>query len=155
MQAQTYLGAKQPRSKAAHLRLADLHISLDDAEEPGKIMAKLPVKNYNQKEQLRVRNEEQFPKWLLYLRYAAIQGSIMPHLSTVSRVSACVCCRQGFSVLLYGLGSKRQLLHSCANSLLSDGGVLSIAGHSSSLTAKQIVMKSLSMLQRRTASELK
>ena len=73
MQGQTYLGAKAGRSKQANLRLADLQISLDDTEEPGKILAELPIKNYNQKEQLRVRNKEQFPKWLLFLRYGVVQ----------------------------------------------------------------------------------
>lgn len=68
MQGQTYLGAKVGRSKTATLRLADLQISLDDAEEPRRILQDLPVKNFNEKEQLRVRNEEQFPKWLFYLR---------------------------------------------------------------------------------------
>ena len=58
-------------------------------------------------------------------------------------------------MLLYGFGSKRQLLHNFAMSTLCDGGVLSIAGHSSNLTAKQIVIKALSMLQRRTPAELK
>ena len=68
MQGQTYLGAKVARSNTANLRLADLQISLDDAEEPRKILQDLSVKNFNEKEQLRVRSEEQFPKWLFYLR---------------------------------------------------------------------------------------
>lgn len=69
MQGQTYLGAKVGRSKSANLRLADLQISLDDAEEPRRILQDLPIKQLNEKEQLRVQSEEQFPKWLLYLRY--------------------------------------------------------------------------------------
>lgn len=68
MQGQTYLGAKVGRSKTATLRLADLQISLDDDEEPRKILQDLPVKNFNQKEELRVRNEGHFSKWLLYLK---------------------------------------------------------------------------------------
>lgn len=63
--------------------------------------------------------------------------------------------RHGFSVLLYGFGSKRQLLRTFAMSSLCDGGVLSISGHASNLTAKQIVIKALSMLQHRSSAELK
>ena len=77
------------------------------------------------------------------------------HVSCHINQHAYVHCRHGFSMLLYGFGSKRQLLHSFATSTLCDGGVLSIAGHSSNLTAKQIVIKVLSMLQRRSPAELK
>lgn len=68
MQGQTYLGAKVGRGKSGNVRLADLQISLDDAEKPRQILQDLPIKNINEKEQLRIKNEEQFPKWLLYLK---------------------------------------------------------------------------------------
>ena len=69
--------------------------------------------------------------------------------------SACCCHRQGFSLLMYGFGSKRQLLNSFATSTLSSAGVLSVTGQCSSLTAKQIVIKVASMLQRGSPAELK
>ena len=58
-------------------------------------------------------------------------------------------------MLLYGFGSKRQLLHSFAMSTLSDAGVLAVTGQSPSLTAKQIIIKAASMLQRSSPAEFK
>lgn len=64
-------------------------------------------------------------------------------------------CRQGFSVLLYGFGSKRQLLQSFAASSLTDAGVLAVTGQSPNLTAKQVLIKAASMLQRSSPADLK
>ena len=66
----------------------------------------------------------------------------------------CVC-RQGFSLLLYGFGSKRQLLQSFAVSSLTDAGVLAVTGQSPGLTAKQVLIKAATMLQRLSPAELK
>jgi len=70
-------------------------------------------------------------------------------------MQCCLFCRQGFSLLLYGFGSKRQLLHSFAMSTLCNAGVLAVTGLSPSLTAKQIIIKAASMLQRSSPAELK
>ena len=64
-------------------------------------------------------------------------------------------CRQGFSLLLYGFGSKRQLLQAFAASSLTDAGVLAVTGQSPSLTAKQVLIKAASMLQRSSPADFK
>ena len=68
MQGQTYLGSKTGRAKKASLRLNDLKFSLDDGQEPRNMLAELPIQNFNEKEQLRLRSVEQFPEWLFHLR---------------------------------------------------------------------------------------
>ncbi len=68
MHGQTYLGSKSGRAKKASLRLNDLKVSLDDDQEPRKLLAEMPVQNFNEKEQLRLQSVEQFPKWLFHLR---------------------------------------------------------------------------------------
>lgn len=130
MSGQTYLTSKSLRPKKGSLRLNDLKLDLDDDQAPRKLLADLQVQNVNEKEQLRLHSEEQFPKWLFYLR-------------------------QGFSLLLYGFGSKRQLLQSFAVSSLTDAGVLAVTGQSPGLTAKQVLIKAASMLQRVSLAELK
>lgn len=60
--------------------------------------------------------------------------------------------RQGFSLLLYGFGSKRDLLDSFAAEYMVDGGVLSVNGMSSALTVKKMLVEALCMLQRGSAA---
>ncbi|KAL0028330.1 hypothetical protein WJX79_011067 [Trebouxia sp. C0005] len=69
MQGQTYLGSKTGRAKKAALRLNDLKFSLDDDNEPRRLLAELPIQNFNEKEQLRLHSTDQFPKWLFHLRH--------------------------------------------------------------------------------------
>jgi origin recognition complex subunit 2 len=47
-------------------------------------------------------------------------------------------CRQRFSLLLYGFGSKRSLLEAFADETLTDGGVLACDGLSPGVNAKQV-----------------
>ncbi len=68
MQGQTYLGSKTGRAKKAALRLNDLKFSLDDDNEPRRLLSELPIQNFNEKEQLRLHSTDQFPKWLFHLR---------------------------------------------------------------------------------------
>ena len=70
MLAQTYLKSKSGKARKASHRLNDLKINLDDDQEPRKLLVELPVANFNEKEQLRLENIEQFPKWLFYLKCA-------------------------------------------------------------------------------------
>ena len=68
MSGQTYLTSKSVRAKKGSLRLNDLKLDLNDEQAPRKLLADLQVNNVNEKEQLRLHSEEQFPKWLFYLR---------------------------------------------------------------------------------------
>lgn len=47
-------------------------------------------------------------------------------------------CRQRFSLLFYGLGSKRALLEAFAEESLTDGGVLACDGLAPGINAKQV-----------------
>ena len=47
-------------------------------------------------------------------------------------------CRQRFSLLFYGFGSKRSLLEAFADETLTDGGVLACDGLSPGVNAKQV-----------------
>lgn len=152
MSGQTYLTSKSVRTKKASLRLNDLKLDLNDDQAPRKLLAELHIQNVNEKEQLRLHSEEQFTKWLFYLRY---DRSCSLYVGGNKMENGSISCRQGFSLLLYGFGSKRQLLQSFAMSILSDAGVLAVTGQSPSLTAKQILIKAASMLQRSTPAELK
>ena len=68
MHAQTYLNSKSGRAKKSSHTLNDLKLGLDEEQEPRRLLAELPVQNFNDKEQLRLQNVEQFHKWLFYLR---------------------------------------------------------------------------------------
>ena len=68
MHAQTYLNSKTGRAKNSSHSLNDLKFGLDDEQEPRKLLAELPIQNFNEKEQLKLQNIEQFPNWLFYLR---------------------------------------------------------------------------------------
>ena len=62
--------------------------------------------------------------------------------------SKLLVCRQQFSLLLYGYGSKRKLLETFASSTLQDGGVLSISGLFPGLTIKQLLLRVACMIKR-------
>jgi origin recognition complex subunit 2 len=50
-------------------------------------------------------------------------------------------CRQGFSLLFYGFGSKRALLESFANDACQDGGVLAVNGYANGLTIRLLLQR--------------
>lgn len=116
--------ARSQKSVSGIDSLADLDLP-DWSEQlhPRKVVSALPVKNFNEKERLRVQYEEQFYSWLFQLR-------------------------QGFSLLFYGFGSKRHLLEKFARDTMQDGGVLSINGLALGLTARQVLHKAAGMLKR-------
>ncbi|KAK9852112.1 hypothetical protein WJX84_009660 [Apatococcus fuscideae] len=96
---------------------------LKDAAAARSKAADLPPKHPNEKQALRHRHESRFYHWLLYLHH-------------------------GFSLLCYGLGSKREILQRFAHTVLkSAGGVLDVNGLIPNLTSKQILLKAACMLK--------
>jgi hypothetical protein len=59
-------------------------------------------------------------------------------------------CRQRFSLLFYGLGSKRALLESFADEALTDGGVLACDGLAAGVNSKQVLQAVASALTHRS-----
>jgi origin recognition complex subunit 2 len=59
-------------------------------------------------------------------------------------------CRQRFSLLFYGFGSKRALLESFADEALTDGGVLACDGLASGINSKQVLQAVASALTHRS-----
>jgi hypothetical protein len=55
-------------------------------------------------------------------------------------------CRSGFSLLFYGLGSKRNAINDFAREALTDGGLVIINAWHSPVTAKQIAVATVSAL---------
>lgn len=56
-------------------------------------------------------------------------------------------CREGFSLLLYGFGSKRALLERFMKEALVDGGVLAINGHVSGLSVRAVLQQVASAMR--------
>jgi hypothetical protein len=53
--------------------------------------------------------------------------------------------RQGFSLMFYGLGSKRSLLNTFAAEALTDGGVLAFNAWQPAVTAKTVSSRAVAM----------
>ena len=58
-----------------------------------------------------------------------------------------VACREGFSLLFYGFGSKKALLEGFARECLTDGGVVVFNGYMQSLNIREILLKVASLLR--------
>ncbi|KAK9845335.1 hypothetical protein WJX81_003690 [Elliptochloris bilobata] len=112
-------GKKQDASGPA---LADLHDDVPDVEHPRRALASLPVKHVNDKAALMAEYEQCFPKWRFQLR-------------------------EGFSLLLYGFGSKRVLLERFAVDELLDGGVLAVNGLVPGLSARGLLLRVASAMR--------
>ena len=56
-------------------------------------------------------------------------------------------CREGFSLLLYGFGSKRALLERFMKEALVDGGVLAINGHVAGLSVRAVLQQMASAMR--------
>jgi origin recognition complex subunit 2 len=140
-----YFQRKAPASEASRLSLADLGLDLQSTEGLRALLAKLPTKHHNLKEQLLVDHKVQFPSWRFELRFAARSFSATPMSQTGC---FCILCRQGFSLLLYGVGSKRQLLDAFAQETLTDGGVLVVDGLHKNGSVKHILVTALCALRR-------
>ena len=57
-------------------------------------------------------------------------------------------CRQGFSLLFYGYGSKTGLLSELVKEQLTDGGVLEVNGLAPALSARQVLIRASAMLRK-------
>lgn len=106
--------------------------ALDDARAA---LAELPVKHYNEKEARRCQLEEQFPQWAFQLRLAT-QPACYVSISVTTQTNS-----QGFSVLLYGFGSKRRLLDAFLGSRPSHQAVVAVDGRAPGITARQVLLK--------------
>ena len=56
-------------------------------------------------------------------------------------------CREGFSVLFYGFGSKRRLLEGLAREHFTDGGVVAFNGFVPTLTAREVLTRVATLLR--------
>lgn len=84
-------------------------------EELRKLLSNLSVENHSEKiSEIYVQNKNCFNKWMCLLQ-------------------------EGFNVLLYGLGSKRSVLHDFHREYLSDLPVIVVNGFFPSLTMKEII----------------
>ncbi len=61
-------------------------------------------------------------------------------------------CRQGFSLVFYGFGSKRSLLDKFMDDACTDGGRLAVNGMKPQLTAKKIVARAAAMIKHADAA---
>lgn len=55
--------------------------------------------------------------------------------------------RLGFSLLLYGYGSKKSILDSFGREVCKDGGVLAVNGWAHALSLRTLLLKALNMLR--------
>ena len=56
-------------------------------------------------------------------------------------------CREGFSLLFYGFGSKKALLEAFARDCLTDGGVVAFNGYMPSLNIREILLRVATLLR--------
>ncbi|KAK9814620.1 hypothetical protein WJX72_008800 [[Myrmecia] bisecta] len=113
--------------KTATVSLSDFDLKLSADQSTREILSELPAKHANEKAQLRQEYEEHFHIWPLYLK-------------------------QGFSLLFYGVGSKRALLQQFVQEALPEGGVLEINGLFATLTVRQVLVQAAGLLKRAPAS---
>lgn len=112
----TYFSSRGPtrsNTKRGQSSLADLNLDLSD-EDARSQLQNLPVKNKAAKDALFLRHVRSFSKWLLPLR-------------------------EGYSLLFYGLGSKKALLEKFAREQLLDGGVVVFNGYRPTLKLREIL----------------
>ncbi|GJN30496.1 hypothetical protein PR202_gb18805 [Eleusine coracana subsp. coracana] len=100
------------RARAAAGKLSDLN--LVDEQVLRASLAEIPLKHEEEIEALTRSYKEQYHKWLFELR-----------------------C--GFGLLMYGFGSKKQLLEDFASTTLTDFTVIVINGYLPSINLKQVI----------------
>ena len=66
---------------------------------------------------------------------------------SVQAHNSCMPCREGFSLLFYGFGSKKALLEAFARDCLTDGGVVAFNGYMPSLNIREILLKLATLLR--------
>eukprot|EP00803_Ostreobium_quekettii_P007058 evm.model.scf_425EXC.7 EVM.evm.TU.scf_425EXC.7 scf_425EXC:38332-41699(+) len=126
----SYFARKHVRPKVGKRRVADvLEVGCADEGALREILARLPEKNINERMALMQRHEQQFCTWRLQIRL-------------------------GFNILLYGLGSKRELLDDFSETL-NNGGILRVNGFLRKLNAKKIVAAAAGALLRLPKTELR
>ena len=145
---------------------ADLNIDLSTVDTSAELQ-KLSPKNVEAKKTLIAKHTADFHKWLLPLEVNPRALDLSWHLPSVpvcmcnaeptyelAHASKClehaalsVACREGFSLLFYGFGSKKALLESFARECLTDGGVVVFNGYMRSLNIREILLKVASLLR--------
>lgn len=107
----TFFVPQRTKSKRS---TADLNVCDGDEMALRELVASLPERDPNAKTAIRVRLEGQFPRWWFEWK-------------------------SGYSLLFYGLGSKRTLLHKFATECTPDGPVIEVDGLLPGLTARHIL----------------
>jgi len=125
-----YFSCKGRPSKSSS-SVAELNLpALGEGRDFQDLLDAVPIKHFNQVESLRVEHSKAFQRWRFMLK-------------------------EGFSLLLYGFGSKRRLLEDFAQSTLTDGGVLMVNGFIPTTKAKEVLDNAASMLLRSTTGASK
>ena len=70
-----------------------------------------------------------------------------PEMYVTSRHHSPFGCREGFSVLFYGFGSKRRLLEGLAREHFTDGGIVAFSGFVPTLTAREVLTRVATLLR--------
>ena len=96
-------------------------LDLADEETVRELLGHLPVGHQNERAKIVKNLEKQYRRWFVLLR-------------------------AGFSVLLYGFGSKKALMEDFEKRYCVDGGVIVVNGFFPSLTPKQVVVAAAAAL---------
>ncbi|XP_055939322.1 origin recognition complex subunit 2-like isoform X2 [Argiope bruennichi] len=113
--SETYFSAqKEKGSSTSNRTLANLKLEKTNIDELQKILINIPDPHKKEKEALFKIYQSQFEKWTFLLH-------------------------EGFNILLYGVGSKRNILNSFCKECLSDSLFVVVNGFFPSLTAKQVL----------------
>ena len=104
--------AMKGRNSKSDASLASLDLADEDTVR--ELLGRLPVGHVNERARLKTALEKNFARWWQLLQ-------------------------SEFSLLLYGFGSKKELLEDFANKMLTDGGVIVVNGYFPGLTPKQIL----------------
>ena len=106
-----YIAMKGKNSKS-DASLASLDLADEDTVR--ELLGRLPVGHVNERARLKTALEKNFARWWQLLQ-------------------------SEFSLLLYGFGSKKELMEDFAGKMLTDGGVIVVNGYFPGLTPKQIL----------------
>jgi origin recognition complex subunit 2 len=110
-------------------------------------LAEIPPKHEEEVEALARSYKEQYHKWLFELRFRPKNLQHKCNLGNTLAKSCCKLervidelfhCRCGFGLLMYGFGSKKQLLEDFASTTLTDFTVIVINGYLPSINLKQV-----------------
>ena len=112
-----------PQKAKSKRSTANLNVCDGDEMALRELVASLPEQNPNAKTAIRVRLEAQFPRWWHEWR-------------------------AGRSILLYGLGSKRALMHKFVTECSPDGSVIEVDGLLPGITARHILAATAGLSKR-------